>query len=83
MKKQTPKPTLNRRLLSLAVLLVVLCAGLLIGSLVPGLVVLLVVVLLIVAGAVLFIAWDTWRKEYVVWASRPVRAARRVKETVQ
>ena len=80
--KQVPPPVMNHRLLWLAALLVALSAGLVIGALLPGLVIILVVVLLIVAGIIAFITWDTWRKEYQAWASRPIPAKRVKKEQV-
>jgi fatty acid desaturase len=81
-RKQVPPPVIDRRLLWLAALLVALSAGLVIGALLPALVIVLVVTLLIVAGALLFIAWDNWRKQYRAWASRPIKA-KQVKREVQ
>ena len=81
-KKQVPPPVIDHRLLWLAALLVALVAGLVIGALLPALVLVLVVTLLIVAGALVFIAWDTWRKQYRAWASRPIKVSR-VKREVQ
>jgi fatty acid desaturase len=81
-RKQVPPPTIDRRLLWLAALLVALVAGLVVGLLLPGVVWFLVVVLLLLAGGVVFIAWDTWQKQYKAWASRPVRT-KRVKQPVE
>jgi hypothetical protein len=76
-KKQPPQPVMNRRLLLLATLLVALAVGIVVGVFIPaGVSGFVVGLLLLVAGAVFFVTWDTWRKEYQVWISRPVRMKR-------
>lgn len=75
-RKQLPPPTIDRRLLWLAALLVALAVGLIVGLLLPVVVWFLAVVLLLLAGGVFFVAWDSWQKQYKAWAIRPVRAKR-------
>ena len=83
-RKQPPQPMMNRRMLVLSALLVVLALGMGIGAFLPGGVVgFLFGLLLIVAGTIFFITWDTWRKEYQVWISRPVRVKQSKREVVQ
>ena len=82
-RKQVPPPTIDRRLLWLAALLIALAVGLVAGLLLPGVVWFLVVVLLLLAGGVVFVAWDTWKKQYQAWASRPVRTRQVKREVAQ
>ena len=83
-KKQLPQPKMNRRMLFLAALLVALALGMGVGAFLPGGVVgFLFGLLLVVAGAIFFITWDTWRKEYQVWVSRPIRAKQVKREVPQ
>lgn len=83
-KKQVPPPTIDQRMLIAAGLLFAFSLGLVVAVAVPGAALIaLMVVLWIVSGALVFIAWDNWRKQYRVWASRPIRAKQVKKELVQ
>jgi hypothetical protein len=82
-RKQVPPPVIDRRMLVAAGLLLAFSLGLATEVALSGLAtVILLVVLWIVAGALVFIAWDNWRKQYRAWASRPIKA-KQVKREVQ